>query len=312
MSIATKAVTPDGSNASVRRPDQHRRFIATPYYFIAAAGLYMLLLVLVPMGYEAYLSMTNARLLNLSAHEFIGLNNYAELLVDPNLHASVRISVVYTILTVVLAVMAGVVCALVVNRPIAGRAIGRAVLTVPWAVPSVAAAIIFTWIFNKETGVLNRVMESAGWPHQGWLTEPGWGMAAVVAVSVWKTFPFVMLVVLAALQSVPEELYEAARMDQAGAYNTFEAITLPHIAPAVGVVSLLMAIWAFRRFEIIWLLTQGGPLNATNTLVIDVFRESFINGEIGRGAAVGIVGLAFSMLITLVYFRFAQERPNHA
>ena len=262
-----------------------------PYVLVAAAAFYLLCLVVGPMLYEFYLSLTDARLLNIYRNQFVGLANYAQMMADTRMLAALRITVVYTALTVGLALVAGVAGALAVHGRFPGRSVGRVVLILPWAMPSVAAALAFTWIFNQETGVLNRVVQTMGGTPHGWLTDPDWALAAVIAVSAWKTFPFVMLVVLAALQSIPEDLYEAARLDRADAPNTFAAVTWPHIAPAVGVVALLLTIWAFRRFEVIWLLTEGGPLEATNTLVVDVYRASFIQGEIGRGAALGVVGL---------------------
>ncbi|ROR26453.1 carbohydrate ABC transporter membrane protein 1 (CUT1 family) [Comamonas sp. BIGb0124] len=277
---------------------------------VAAAAFYLLCLVVGPMLYEFYLSLTDARLLNIYRNQFVGLANYAQMMADTRMLAALRITVVYTVLTVGLALAAGVASALAVHGRFPGRSVGRVVLILPWAMPSVAAALAFTWIFNQETGVLNRVVQTMGGTAHGWLTDPDWALAAVIAVSAWKTFPFVMLVVLAALQSIPEDLYEAARLDRADAPNTFAAVTWPHIAPAVGVVALLLTIWAFRRFEVIWLLTEGGPLEATNTLVVDVYRASFIQGEIGRGAALGVVGLVFSTLVTLVYFHVTRQRDS--
>lgn len=281
-----------------------------PYVLVAAAAFYLLCLVVGPMLYEFYLSLTDARLLNIYRNQFVGLANYAQMMADTRMLAALRITVVYTALTVGLALVAGVAGALAVHGRFPGRSVGRVVLILPWAMPSVAAALAFTWIFNQETGVLNRVVQTMGGTPHGWLTDPDWALGAVIAVSAWKTFPFVMLVVLAALQSIPEDLYEAARLDRADAPNTFAAVTWPHIAPAVGVVALLLTIWAFRRFEVIWLLTEGGPLEATHTLVVDVYRASFIQGEIGRGAALGVVGLVFSTLVTLVYFHVTRQRDS--
>jgi multiple sugar transport system permease protein len=124
----------------------------------------------------------------------------------------------------------------------------------------------------------------------------------VTLTSVWKVFPFVMLVVLAALQSVPEELYEAARVDGADAFNRFRTVALPFLLPTLRVAALLMTIWSFRRFEIIWLLTQGGPVDSTNALVINVYREAFVNSELGRSAAMGVVGLVLSTIVTIIFF----------
>lgn len=299
----------------IDRPDKKRVPVArrselAPYVLIGGAAVYMAMLILGPTLYEFYLSLTDARLLRFGRQSFIGLENYRQSFSNPQLYGSVRISLIYTVATVGLATVLGLVAALAVNRPIAGRGLGRAVLILPWAMPSVAAAIIFTWIFNQETGVLNRLIDLGSGQPQPWLTDPGLALAAVIGVSVWKTFPFAMLTILAALQSIPGELYEAARLDQADELTAYREITWPHICPALAIMALLLSIWAFRRFEIIWLLTQGGPLGATNTLVLDVYRVSFINGEIGRGAAIGMIGLCFSMLITVIYIRLTRRAAD--
>jgi multiple sugar transport system permease protein len=134
-------------------------------------------------------------------------------------------------------------------------------------------------------------------------------MVSVVIATVWKVTPFVMLVVLAALQSVPEDLYEATRIDGADSYSTFKLVVLPFLLPTLRVVALLMTIWSFRRFEIIWLLTGGGPVDATNTIVIDVYREAFNNSQLGLAAAAGMLGLVLSLVVTAIYF-VVEQRAN--
>lgn len=197
--------------------------------------------------------------------------------------------------------------AVLIDRKFRGRAVVRAILIFPWAVPAVAAALIFTWIYNKDSGVLNHGLAAMGLGNPGWLVEPRWAFLAVTVVSIWKVFPFILLVVLAALQSVPDELREATRIDGADALNRFRTVVLPFLMPTLRVAALLMTIWSFRRFEIIWLLTQGGPVDATNTIVIDVYRQAFVNSELGRGAAIGTVGLVLSTIVTVLYFYVDRE-----
>ena len=165
-----------------------------------------------------------------------------------------------------------------------------------------AAALIFTWMFNQSSGVLNYFTGLLGLEPTGWTNDPDWALYSVIAASVWKVFPFVMLVVLAAMQSIPDEHYEAAKLDGADALSTFKGIVLPQIMPTVRVVALLMTIWSFRRFEMIWLLTKGGPLRKTNTIVVDVFREGFLNSELGSASALGTIGLGLSLFVTVVFF----------
>src|SRR5690606_20049879 len=158
------------------------------------------------------------------------------------------------------------------------------------------------------SGVANRGLRSLGIGEVGWLTDPSMGLVSVTLASVWKVFPFVTLVVLAALQSVPAELREAASVDGANSMTIFRAVVLPHISPTMRIVALLMTIWSFRRFEIIWLLTGGGPANSTNTIVINVYREAFQNSNLGMAAAIGVIGLVMAIAVTVVYFIADRRR----
>jgi multiple sugar transport system permease protein len=273
-----------------------------PYLFVGAAALYLLLFTAVPMIRGLWFSFTDSSLLNPSGGKLIGGDNYADVLTEARFWASVGTTLLYTAGTVIGSILLGTVAAVAINDRVPGRAFFRAILTVPWAVPSVAVVLVFIWIYNVDSGVANAGMRALGIGEQGWLIDPDLGLLAVTAASVWKVFPFVMLVVLASLQSVPSELREAARVDGADAFSVFKATVVPHVLPTIRVVALLMTIWSIRRFEIIYLLTGGGPIDATNTIVISVYREAFQNSNLGRAAAIGILGLCLSMLVTVVYF----------
>ena len=300
MAVDTAAV-----RADPRPTDKPPRMLghrAAPYVFAGAAAIYLLLFTATPLLNGVWLSLTDAKLLDPTGGEFVGGENYSTLLADGRFYETLLVTVFYTVGTVVGALTIGTFAAVALNNKFRGRAFARAILTFPWAAPTVAVSLIFVWIFNNDNGILNRLTESLGLGRHAWLTDPDWALASVTAVSVWKVFPFVMLVVLAALQTVPQELYESARVDGADAATVFRRIVLPFLVPTLRVVALLMTIWSLRRFEIIWLLTQGGPVDATNTVVIDVYREAFINSDLGLSAATGAVGLVLSGLATVVYF----------
>lgn len=283
------------------------------YAFIAPAMVYLAVFMVVPLVHGAGLSFTDTPLINPRGGSNVGLDNYTALLGAKRFHDSLVATATYTVATVVASVTLGTVAAVLINGRFRGRLIARSVLTFPWAVPTVAAALIFSWIYNQQGGVLNDVATAIGFGPRGWLTDPHYGMFSVLLATVWKVFPLVMLVVLASLQSVPDELYEATRIDGADALSTFRAVVLPHIMPTIRVVALLMTIWSIRRFEIIYLLTGGGPLDRTNTLVIDIYRRAFSAEELGMAAAVGILGLLISLLVTVIYFsveRHQQQREG--
>lgn len=292
---------------ATREATRRRRFSWTPYLFIGLAVLYLLLFAVVPLLKGLDLSFTNTRILNPTAGRYIGLENYDEVLGSGAFFKSVVATLVYTGFTVVGSVTLGTVSAFVINRLFPGRILARAIMVMPWAVPTVAVALVFRWIYNDSSGVANDASAVLGLGERGWLTDPNYGMLSVVLATIWKVTPFIMLVVLAALQSVPEDLYEATKIDGADAYSTFKLVVLPFLLPTLRVVALLMTIWSFRRFEIIWLLTGGGPVDVTTTIVIDVYRQAFNNSQLGLAAATGMLGLVLSLIVTAVYFVVEQR-----
>jgi multiple sugar transport system permease protein len=280
-----------------------------PYLFIGAGVLYLAVFAGIPVLKGLDLSFTDTQLLNPSGGSHVGFDNYTALLGSDSFLKSVVTTLVYSFFTVVGSLLLGTVSAVVLNRAFPGRTLARAVIVMPWAVPTVAVVLVFRWIFNDSTGVANQALGVLGIGSRGWLTNPSYGMLSVLIATIWKVSPFVMLVVLAALQSVPDELYEATRVDGADMFSTFKSVVLPFLMPTLRIVALLMTIWSFRRFEIIWLLTGGGPVDATNTIVINVYRQAFVNNQLGVAAAVGMLGLVLSLVVTMVYF-FLEKRSD--
>lgn len=291
-------------------PRRRRKSELGGYLYIAPALLYLVALLLVPLARGLQLSLTDTKLVNPTGGRFVGADNYVELLGSDAFWASLFATLLYTAATVIFAVGLGTFAAVLINRAFRGRAIVRAILTFPYAMPTVAVALIYVWIYNQSGGVLNRSLGVLGIGQQGWLTDPSWGMFSVVLATVWKVFPFVMLVMLAALQAVPDELYEAARIDGAGRLSTFRAVVLPQLAPTLRIVALLMTIWSIRRFEIIFLLTGGGPVDSTNTLVVNIYRSAFSDQNLGTAAAIGALGLLVSLLVTVVFFTVERRQTR--
>jgi multiple sugar transport system permease protein len=243
---------------------------------------------------------------------FIGLGNYIHLLHDPQFYTTMRVTIVYTLATVVIGVLLGVISALAMDRPFRGRSILRAILLFGWAVPNVAATLIWLWMFNGPSGVLNTVALALGFDRIPWLTSVQMAFPSLLMVTVWQVAPFVMLVVLAALQSVPEEVREAARVDGADALNVFRHVTLPHITPTVQLVALLVAVWSIRRFDVIYLLTGGGPIGTTSTIVVQLRLTAFEAYDLGLASAYGVVGLALALTVALVNYTFERGRERRA
>lgn len=285
-----------------------------PYLFVAPLALYLLLFQGYPLLQELYLSFTSTSLLSPAKHGYVGLQNYRDLLATGDFHQVLWITAVYTVACVVLSIGLGLGAALLLDAPFRGRAVARSLVTIPWAAPPVAVSLIFIWIYNGQYGIANRTMQffHAAWGSDSWLDNPQLALAAVLATTIWQIFPFASVVILAALQGVSSELREAAVIDGADRLSVFRAVVWPTIRPTVALLALFITIWSLRRFDLIWLMTQGGPIGSTNTLVIELYRRAFTYRELGAAAAVGMVGLAIALLITVIYFRTTTRAERAA
>jgi multiple sugar transport system permease protein len=279
-----------------------------PYAFFSPVFLYLLFLDFIPLLQELYLSFTSTSLLSPRQHTWVGLENYFDLFRTPDFYHTIGITAIYTVACVVLAITIGLATALLMDGPFPGRAVARTLVTLPWAAPPVAVALIFTWIYNAQYGVFNYAQRLLGFDgFENWLDTPNRALAAILIATIWQIFPFSSVVILAALQGVPKELREAAAIDGAGPVTTFRAVVWPTIKPTIMVLALFVTIWSLRRFDLIWLLTQGGPIGATNTLVIELYRKAFVYRDLGAGAAVGMIGLSIALVVTAVHYRLSKR-----
>jgi multiple sugar transport system permease protein len=281
----------------------------TPYLFIAPIALYLLLFQGYPLVQELMLSFTSTSLLSPREQVFVGLDNFNDLLETSDFHHVILITAVYTVACVILAIGLGLVAALLLDRPFRGRGVARAAVTIPWAAPPVAVALIFAWMFNAQYGIFNHALRVLGLAsaNENWLDDPSLALPAILLTTIWQIFPFASVVILAALQGVSAELREAAVIDGADRLNVFKAVVWPTIQPTVTLLALFITIWSLRRFDLIWLMTQGGPIGATNTLVIELYRQGFVYRELGMAAAIGMIGLIVALVVTLVYFRVTKR-----
>jgi multiple sugar transport system permease protein len=275
----------------------------TPYLFVLPVVVYLLLFQGIPLLKELELSFTDATLLSPQTAEYVGLDNYRSLFTDSSIHSVFLTTAVYTLACVVLSIAIGLFAALLLDKAFRGRGVVRALVTIPWAAPPVAVALVFIWIYNGQYGIFGHALRWLGIAPDAasWLDAPGLALPAILITTVWQIFPFSSVVLLAALQGVPGELREAAIIDRADRLNSFKAVVWPVIQPTVALLGLFVTIWSLRRFDLIWLMTQGGPIGATDTLVIELYRNAFVNFDIGTAAALGMIGLCVALVITIVY-----------
>jgi multiple sugar transport system permease protein len=273
----------------------------TPYLFLLPAAAYIVAFQAVPLLQEVYLSFTRTNLLNPTRSVWVWLENYTRVFGSPGFQQTLLTTLVYVVACVVGAVGSGLAVALLLNGRFPGRAVARALVTIPWAAPGIATALIATWMLNAQYGILTRALRAVGVDvgEGGVLDNPDLALVAILATTIWQLFPFVAVVLLSALQAVPAELVEAAQVDGANPRWIFRVVTWPVIRPSVGLIALLMTIWSLRRFELIWLMTRGGPLGTTRTLVIDLYSQAFDSKQLGAAAAIGMVGIVVALVIVV-------------
>jgi ABC-type sugar transport system permease subunit len=281
------------------------------YLFVTPIVLLVLSLVAYPFTYAIYLSMTY-KLVGLPP-VFVGFENYIRLTWDGFFQRAVVNSFIFTFGSVGFKLVLGVVMALVLTSNIRWRSFWTGVLLIPWVAPTVVSALNFLWIFDGSLGVLNYVLVRVlhVFPQGvGWLSEPGLAMASVVAVNIWRGFPFFGISFLAGMKAIPAELYEAAEVDGASVVQRFRHITLPGIRNIMIIVVLLSTIWTFNDFQIIYILTKGGPGGTTMVMPVLTYETAFGAQRLGEAIAVALYllpALAVTIMVLARYMRKGRK-----
>jgi multiple sugar transport system permease protein len=268
------------------------------------AAVVLVIVTVYPLIYVFWLSLHKRHLI-FETSTFLGLGNYAFLFTDERFFTSFKNTVYFTVTSVTLELVLGMCVALVLNSAIRGRGVLRAVVLVPWAIPTVVTAKMWEWMYNTDFGLLNYLLGLK----VNWLGSTMWAMNAAVFMDVWKTTPFVALLLTAGLQVIPRELYHAARVDGAGPLYMFRKVTLPLLMPIIIVVLLFRTIDAFRVFDAIYVLTGGGPANSTETLSIYAYKVLFQTLQFGYGSAISMVVFLCVGTISVFYVRLLWRQP---
>ena len=285
---------------------------AFAYLLNAPALLAIFVLAGYPIVYSAWVSLHKFNLKRPNVFRFIGLDNYSEILKSPEFWSALWITVQFTVMVVALVAILGVLVALLLNQSFPGRGVLRTLILLPWAIPPVVNGLMWQWIYDSKIGALNGLLTTIGAikEYRGWLSEPLSALLALVSADVWNTLPLAVILLLAALQRIPAELYEAARMDGAGRLQTFWYVTFPWIAQVLLVVLILQTLAAIRAFDIIYVLTGGGPGTATTTLTWQTYLTTFDSLDFGRGNAYAYTVSLITFGFALVYFRILYRRGN--
>lgn len=298
---------------SARGPARLRRRARAGRLFVAPNLAAVAVFMLFPLGFSLYVSVQSWDVF--TPPKFVGLRNFAELFTsDPLFVIAIRNTVIFTLGTVVPTLLTSLVVAGVLNRKVRAIGIFRTIVFLPLAVSSVVMAVVWQFVFNTDNGLLNIVLGWVGIGPIPWLVEPRWAMASLCLVSVWRSVPFASVVLLAAMQGVPENLYEAARIDGAGEIRQFASITLPLVRGAMSFVVVISIIHAFQAFDLVYVLTgaNGGPETATYVLGIMLFQHAFSFLEFGYASALAWVMFAMLLVLTVLQLRFSRRRSWEA
>ena len=277
-----------------------------------APGLVLILaLTVYPVGYSVWLSLLEKHSF-FPEQRFIGLDNYIYLWSDPEFWQSLWYGVVYSVWTITLQILLGVSAALILNEAFLGRNLARGIVLFPYMIPTIVAIILWKWLLNDTYGLLNYALMTLGIIRDpiSWLGADHI-MLSLIVVSVWQFFPFVLLAVLARLQTIPPELYEAAEVDGASAVRRFVHVTLPHIRGILFVVILLRSIWMFTKFDTVWLMGEGaGAGRFIRTLPVYAYMRTLTYYQAGLGAALAVAMFGMLMVSTVVYFRLFRREVD--
>lgn len=270
-------------------------------YMLPAAAL-LFFVTIYPVAYVIYLSL-HRKLLIFDISRFVGFDNYFFLLRDDRFWNALKNTAYFTALSVSLELILGVSIALLLNRSFRFKGIVRAIVLIPWAIPTVVSARMWEWIYNTDFGILNYFLGVK----INWLGSPFWAMNAAVFMDVWKTTPFVAILLMAGLQVIPREIYQAARIDGAGGWEVFRRVTLPLLKPVILVVLIFRTLDAFRVFDAVYVLTGGGPANTTETLSIYAYKVLFQTLQFGYGSTLSVVVFMCTGLISIFYIRLLSR-----
>jgi len=265
--------------------------------------------ILYPAFNAVWLSLTSTNLLNLSAQTFVGLDNFVAMLGSSEFHVALRNSVVWTFGNVAMQLFFGMIGALLLNQAIKGRGLIRGLVLLPWATPSVLVALMWMWILDPNLGILNETLQGLGLQDTpvAWLADPSTALPTLMFIDIWQGIPFFAVMLLAALQAVPAELTEAARIDGANAWKNYWHIVLPLIMPTVLITSILRLIWTANYFDLILILTNGGPANASLTIPLHAYQTAYRGFDFGGAAALGVTQALALMGLVIVYMRLTRR-----
>ena len=276
----------------------------TPFILIFPVLLFLLAVYGYPLLLTFKYSFQEVSLIG-NADLFVGLDNYIAVLTNKDFYGTLLLTVKWTVLTVVLKLGIGFIMALLLSSDIYLLKLNRFLLLIPWAIPQVVVAILWTWILDGQYGYLNYYLEELGWINEAirWLSDPSLAFVATAFVDAWIGVPLIAMIFLSGLNGIPESLYEAAKVDGANSLQRFLHITLPNLKKIILIALTLTTIWTFNAFNVIYVLTGGGPMGGTETVMIKIYKEAFGKYDLGMSSTLSVIVFIFLTLLSLFYWK---------
>jgi multiple sugar transport system permease protein len=296
-----------------KKSREARRENLTGLLLLLPAAAVIVLLMGVPLVSVIFDSFTDRSFLSPVA-DFIGLDNYIEVLTDDSFWSTFSRTLIWTALSVALQIMIGLAFALLLNQRFRGRGILRGVFLLPWVTPVVVVALIWKWMLNDLYGVINNLLAqlNPAWGDLAWFSDESLALWTVIGVNVWRGVPFTMIIFLAGLQSVPQELTEAAAVDGAGRLRTFANVTLPHLRGILLTVALIFTMFNFNNFDLVYLSTRGGPADRTMILPVKTYEVAFKGLQIGEAGAWAVLMLITIAILATLYFTYVRRSEKES
>lgn len=273
--------------------------------------LVVLIMVAIPLVQAVIMSFSDYNMLSGNRDRaFVGWDNYETIVSQPRFWKMAAITGWYTFWSVAGKMALGLIVALLLNAKVRGKGFLRSLIVIPWAMPGIVVAMLFTLLLDPVYGVINALLEAGKVTSEGisFISEVGLALPVVIGIGIWKNFPFVALMLLAALQNISNELYEAAEVDGATALQQFRKITWPLIFPVWIIMLILQLVGTMKEFDLIFLVTKGGPALATNVIGLDIYRNAFQNFKLGAASAEGMILMAICLAFAVVYYRYEFKK----
>lgn len=279
-----------------------------PFLAMTPAWVFLVLLIGYPLVKVLLEAFQHVNLINPGVGGFAGLENFMEVIEGRHFGRAVRNTLIWTVASVAGEFLLGLGAALLLNRKVKGQSLFRVLTFIPWLVPIIVAGMTWEWMLNPDFGIVNSVLVNLQIVDDpvNFLGDARWAMATVIFVNIWRSFPYFTITFLAALQAIPQELYEAAQIDGASAWQQFRSVTMPQLRSPALIIVFIHIIWTAVNFDFIWIMTQGGPNYATITLPILIYRYAMQDFNVGMASALSTMMLIGTTLIFVIYYRYRR------